>query len=126
MPKKPKHPCAMVGCPELTSEKYCAKHQAEYEKIKASQPKKKYERKPDKDRPNSSQRGYGARWQKARRWYLKRHPLCQMCEAEGRLTPATQVHHKIKHNGNYQLFWNRSLWVGLCASCHSKLTVKGQ
>lgn len=33
------------------------------------------------------------RWVKLRRHQLSLHPLCEMCEREGRLTPATEVHH---------------------------------
>ena len=33
------------------------------------------------------------RWVKVRRHQLAAHPLCEMCEREGRLTPATEVHH---------------------------------
>lgn len=33
------------------------------------------------------------RWLKLRREILTKHPLCQRCESEGRITPATEVHH---------------------------------
>lgn len=33
------------------------------------------------------------KWLRLRRDVLTEHPICQRCEAEGRLTPATEVHH---------------------------------
>lgn len=34
-----------------------------------------------------------SKWLRLRRDVLTAHPLCQRCEAEGRMTPATEVHH---------------------------------
>ncbi len=67
----------------------------------------------------STERGYGYRWQKARIGHLRHHPLCVMCEAEGRVELATVVDHKIPHRGDQELFWNRSNWQSLCATHHS-------
>lgn len=33
------------------------------------------------------------RWLRLRKQVLSAHPLCQMCESEGLLSPATEVHH---------------------------------
>lgn len=33
------------------------------------------------------------RWRNLRNAYLMEHPLCERCEKEGRITPATDVHH---------------------------------
>jgi len=73
-------------------------------------------------RASSTQRGYGYRWQQSRAGYLKRHPLCAHCEARGRVTIATDLDHIIPHRGDMALFWDRSNWQGLCASCHSRKT----
>lgn len=67
----------------------------------------------------SSQRGYGYKWQKARARFLAAHPLCVMCEAEGRVTVATVVDHKIPHRGDQRIFWDESQWQPLCATHHS-------
>ena len=67
----------------------------------------------------SAQRGYGYKWQKAREGFLREHPLCVMCTAEGRVTAATVVDHVIPHRGDQSLFWRRSNWQSLCASHHS-------
>lgn len=34
------------------------------------------------------------RWRKMRKWYLIQHPICEECLKEGRVTVATEVHHK--------------------------------
>jgi len=112
MPKKPLHPCGHVGCPELTRDPYCPKHTKEV--------KQRY----DKDRPNATERGYNYRWQKARRYFLKKHPLCEICKAEGRLTAATVVDHIIPHRGDKRLFWNKDNWQALCKRCHDIKTVR--
>ena len=67
----------------------------------------------------TAERGYGARWQRARESHLRLYPLCVMCEAEGRVTAATVVDHKDPHRGDMALFWDRSRWQSLCATHHS-------
>ena len=109
-PKLPHPPCNYPGCPELTTERFCPLH-----KTIASHEYDRYRR-----RPGHSQT-YGYRWRKIRDLYISRHPLCELCEAAGRLTPAAVVHHKIPvdqggshHEDNLQ---------ALCKSCHSRLTM---
>lgn len=68
----------------------------------------------------STQRGYGYKWQQARSAFLREHPLCAMCEAEGRVEVATVVDHKIPHRGDQKLFWRRSNWQPLCVTHHSR------
>lgn len=68
---------------------------------------------------NSSERGYGWKWQQARKLYLQEHSLCVMCEAAGRVTAANVVDHREPHRGDQKLFWSRSNWQSLCTSCHS-------
>lgn len=66
----------------------------------------------------TAQRGYGARWQRLRKWWLLRHPLCTFCEKAGRIELATVLDHIVPHRGDMTLFWDRSNWQGLCAPCH--------
>lgn len=75
-------------------------------------------------RKNSTQRGYGSRWQKARKAYLAQHPLCVHCEAEGRVTPATDLDHIVPHKGDMRLFWQTSNWQPLCKPHHSAKTAR--
>lgn len=110
MPSRPKKPCSWPGCQELTTERFCEKH-------------KKQERKQqDERRGTAAQRGYDARWRKARERFLRENPLCVECLRAGRLTPATEVDHRIPHRGNYDLFWDVSNWQALCKQCHSRKT----
>lgn len=67
----------------------------------------------------TGERGYGYRWQKARLHHLKQHPLCIRCKAEGRVTEATVVDHRVPHRGDQALFWDPDNWDSLCASHHS-------
>jgi 5-methylcytosine-specific restriction protein A len=38
----------------------------------------------------------GRKWRKLRASFLSKHPLCVMCESEGRATAATVVDHKVQ------------------------------
>ncbi|UCG81462.1 MAG: HNH endonuclease [Desulfobacterales bacterium] len=107
MPLKPKHPCNHPGCPELTSERFCPTH------------KRKAARKYDNTRGNSAQRGYGIRWQKLRKYILRRNPLCQCqdCRDQGRHTPADMVHHI---DGN-PLNNSSSNLMAMSMDCHRRL-----
>lgn len=106
--KKPLRPCAHPICPNLTRKKYCEQHKNSDDKVRA----------------NSHQRGYDGRWRKARVTYLSKHPVCVECAKEGRVVPATVVDHIIPHKGDKKLFWDTNNWQPLCASCHSRKTIK--
>ena len=64
------------------------------------------------------------RWRRLRRDVLSRHPMCQRCQDEGRLTPATEVHHvRPVEDGTTKAERARLLFVphnlrALCHSCH--------
>jgi 5-methylcytosine-specific restriction endonuclease McrA len=62
---------------------------------------------------------YNRKWQGARADYLARHPLCVMCVAAGRVTPATVVDHVKPHKGDATLFWDQSNWQSLCQHHHN-------
>ena len=111
LPRKPQRPCSYPGCPELTSERYCSKHQKEIDKnySKTSRPFKKL---------------YNSRWRKLRKQFLKEHPLCEECKREGIVTAAEVVDHVIPHKGNEELFWDESNWQSLCKHHHDAKTAK--
>lgn len=67
----------------------------------------------------TAERGYGSRWQEARKRHLSDNPLCVMCAAQGRVAAATVVDHRTPHRGDAELFWDSKRWDSLCASCHS-------
>jgi 5-methylcytosine-specific restriction protein A len=112
MPYKPKKPCAHPGCPSLTSNRYCETH--------AKLEVKLY----DKYRRNPVSKKYygGAAWRKIRAAFLAANPLCEVCQGEGRLTPATLAHHKSKLTDGGNNDWNNL--QALCTECHSRLHAK--
>ncbi|HZG83844.1 HNH endonuclease signature motif containing protein [Paenibacillus sp.] len=112
MPNKPKHPCNHVGCRQLTTERFCDQHA------------KQHQQQQDRERGTAHQRGYNTRWQKARKTFLSRNPLCRHCQDEGFLTPATVVDHVIPHRGDQDLFWDSNNWQPLCKRHHDIKTAK--
>ena len=63
-----------------------------------------------------------ARWRRIRKAQLLAEPLCRMCKAHGRMTPATVCDHVEPHRGDPTLFWNGP-FQSLCDKepwrCHS-------
>lgn len=57
-------------------------------------------------------------WRERAAQHLRRHPICVMCEANGRVEAATVADHIVPHRGNAHEFWHGQL-QSLCASCHS-------
>ena len=112
MPQKPRRPCRYPGCPG-----FCEQGQVFW--------KDHMERSSDRLRGGADARGYDARWRKARALFLKRHPLCAFCQAEGKVVPATVVDHIIPHRGDQRLFWDQTNWEPLCKGCHDKKTGSG-
>ena len=72
----------------------------------------------------TAERGYGARWQKASKAFLRAHPLCRSCEAIGVIELATVTDHIIAHKGDMVLFWDSKNWQPLCATCHNRKTAR--
>ena len=72
------------------------------------------------DKRKTAERGYGWKWQQARKTFLSRpeNVLCRMCQAEGRVEVATVVDHVIPHRGDQTLFWDSSNWQPLCKMHH--------
>ena len=59
------------------------------------------------------------RWKRERAAFLRRNPLCRMCEAIGLTSLARAVDHVEPHRGNETLFWNQDNWQPICLTCHS-------
>lgn len=112
MAAKLKRPCAYPGCPALVSAgRFCERHKRQDYRVDNAR------------RGTAAQRGYDGRWQRVREMYLRQHPLCEVCEAEGRVTPATMVHHKqpIKAGGRALDIENL---MAVCVMCHNKIHSK--
>lgn len=67
-------------------------------------------------------------WRELSQWYRMNHPLCEMCEANGRLTPSEHVHH-ILSPFDYGLSEVEKLsrlldpdnLMALCHECHNEI-----
>ena len=114
MPTKPLTPCATPGCPAVSKGRFCDKHTKQYKKSES----KHYEA----HRPSRVKRGYGEHWQKLRKMILYEDPLCVRCAGVGRYVAATQVDHI---DGNAMNNARENLQA-LCASCHSRKTMREQ
>jgi 5-methylcytosine-specific restriction protein A len=108
MPNKPLHFCRHPGCNRLTDKRLCDIHQAEEDK--------RY----DEQRGSAAERGYDHHWKRFRLRYLAKHPLCVRCEEQGRLTPATLIHHVVPlKDGGAK--YDESNLMALCNSCHEDI-----
>ncbi len=68
-----------------------------------------------------------SQWRKLREAYLMLHPLCEMCEKDGKVNEAVEVHHITPiSNANdelemKELGYNPDNLMALCEECHHKL-----
>lgn len=62
---------------------------------------------------------YGRVWKRIRDSYVKEHPFCEECYANGKLTPVDEVHHivPVSKGGTH----DRNNLMSLCRSCHNKI-----
>lgn len=106
MPIAPLKPCTFAGCSALTKGGRCPAHAKAREQYRGS----------------STERGYGSDWQRLRRWFLSRNPLCVKCKAAGMVTPAEEVDHITPHKGDERLRMDVANLQALCKPCHSAKT----
>lgn len=66
-------------------------------------------------------------WENLREWYIKRHPFCEECEKEGRVTLAQHVHHITPflrgetEEERWKLLLDSDNLESVCAECHSRI-----
>lgn len=113
MPRRPKRPCSQPGCPELTDGQYCARHRKEdykkYNRFKRDEFSKWFYNSPE--------------WQRLRKQKLRLNPLCEHCEREGKVRPATVVDHIVPiKEGGIALDINNL--QSLCKPCHDSKTAR--
>lgn len=115
MPAAPERPCLQPGCGAYAVQRgRCEEHaQARVRQL-------------DAHRGSSTQRGYDARWQSFRAWFIRRHPLCEDCREEGRLTATKEVHHLRKVKDHPELRLVESNCRALCTPHHSARTARGE
>ncbi len=80
----------------------------------------------DRERGSPSVRGYDAAWRRFREAYLNEHPLCADCIGDGVYKPAREVHHIAKLRDAPELKLDATNVLGLCKSCHSSRTARGE
>jgi len=108
MTNKSKKYCAAFPCNQIAvNGAYCAKHR------------------PAPASKETDPFYLSVRWRRFRAWYLGKHPLCEQCEREGRLTPADMVDHviEIKDGGNLTSEENA---MSLCWKCHAVKTAEAK
>jgi len=115
MALRPPTACRHPGCPEIT------RHRSGYCKLHRIEQCKRWRREQEANRPSASKRGYGKDWQRLRNWFIQRHPVCEICKKEGRLTPAEVVHHikSVKERPDLRL--EQENLQALCFDCHEKV-----
>lgn len=59
------------------------------------------------------------RWRNLRLAQLRSDPLCAMCKADGKVTPATVCDHVVPHKGNPERFFGGP-FQSLCKPCHDR------
>ena len=74
----------------------------------------------DAVRPSARKRGYTRAWEKYRAEYLRDHPFCVLCRAQGRRRLATVVDHIQDHKQNRRKFEDPRNHQSLCVQCHNR------
>ena len=68
-----------------------------------------------------------ALWRTTRLEYKSKHPICERCLHEGRVTPMTDVHHMCRFgqgrtaSERWQLLTDMDNLVSLCSKCHHEV-----
>lgn len=81
---------------------------------------------PEYDRVGKTRFSTSRSWRHYRLAYLRSHPLCVDCKQQGRVTPATDVHHIVKRSDDPELAFQDENCMALCHSCHSIRTRRGE
>lgn len=109
MPNRAMKACAYPGCVTLVRAGYCEQH-------------KRNQVKPYRDQ--AKQNLYGTTlWRKMRAIQLSREPWCAECLRANVYTPATDVDHIERHDGDLEVFYSSPL-QSLCHACHSRKTAQ--
>ena len=113
-PWLPLRSCASQGCPSRVEvgQRYCATH------------KRQAVSTDNRSRGAANKKVYDAKGRALRFAYLSQHPLCVLCEADGRVTAATVVDHvePVALRPDLRLAWENLR--ALCAPCHNAHTAR--
>lgn len=64
-------------------------------------------------------------WKQLRLSYLKKHPLCELCLLQGKITPAVDVHHKCSITVDISKAFDYNNLMSLCKKHHAELHKNG-
>jgi 5-methylcytosine-specific restriction protein A len=111
MPRRPRPPCSVPGCPELTARGgRCPTHAKEAEAARGT----------------TTAKGYGTRWQRVRRRYLYAHPWCVLCSKTATVADHFPESRRslVARGVSDPDAWSRLR--PLCTTCHNRETAKHQ
>ena len=108
MAMRPMRLCSYPGCSALVESGRCEKH--------AKQDRKEY----DRQRGSFRERGYSFEWDKARKLYLSKNPLCEICATKNKIVQSVLVHHKVPITEGGALLDYNNLQA-LCNNCHENI-----
>ena len=123
MPPKPRRPCSVPGCPNLTPGRYCEEHT--HKAVEQTAARHRYY---DRYQRNQKAKDFyeSIAWEKTRQAVLIRDKgLCQECLKEKKITPADTVHHIVELREDWGRRLDMDNLVSLCASCHSRIHSRG-
>ena len=92
-----------------------------------NKPTKQYKQIPYKHDRQSEQYYNNKAWKHLRDWFITTHPICEECNKQGIVTPATDVHHIIPfltgktEQERWQLFLDDNNLMSLCSKCHHNI-----
>lgn len=110
MPRKPRTPCPIPGCPELTAGGRCATHQ----------------RQANKDRASRGGAVYTTRWQRIRKAYLYAYPWCVLCGRAANVADHFPLSRReLIERGEVNPDAPKHLRP-LCLECHNRETARNQ
>lgn len=120
MPIQAPKPCRHPACLELVHDGsgYCAAHQSDRAAQHSAYGQARKVRDAEEIRFYNS-----SAWKATRHAFLVRHPLCEVCEGQGRLTPANVADHRLPMKDGGERFDFDNLRA-LCVSCHNRITAR--
>ena len=92
-----------------------------------AKPRDNIRQRPHAPKLNISAKYYNAKWSRLRDAHLMLHPLCENCLLNGKITSATEVHHKqIILSGKtdadrYALTLDQNNIMSVCKDCHTRM-----
>lgn len=120
MPTRTSKPCSQPGCPKLikAGNTYCDEHK-KADKSRKAERDKQY----NKQREPKLRKFYSSsRWRKVRNRYIRKHPLCEHCEQDGRTKVAEVVDHIVPVKVEWSKRYDVDNFQSLCNRCHRRKT----